>query len=210
MPARGRRAQPDHRAALRVSPERAASIDAELAEGQLDLDGPDCVRARRRSSPSATVARRAAAAPGGLAAAAAVVLVVAAIAIPVTLARTAPTASFALEAVADVPLEATVRLSIVGWGTRIELDCRYTSRATPMSLPRGGRTRSPWSDADGTSTERLDVAGASRRDRAPERGHGARASTEIAAIEIRSVDSGRLLDAVRARRTETGRRAGSS
>jgi len=60
--------------------------------------------------------------------AAAVVLVVAAIATPFAIgALVRPADSFALESTVDIPLEANVRLTSVGWGTRIELDCRYPS-----------------------------------------------------------------------------------
>ena len=60
------------------------------------------------------------------AAAAAVAIVVAGVSVPLTIAALAPpAASFALEDVADVPLSASVRLTEAGWGTRIDLDCRY-------------------------------------------------------------------------------------
>lgn len=121
-----------------------------------------------------------------LTAAAAVVLVLAAVAVPVSLAAmTAPTASFALEDVAGVPLEASVRLTDVAWGTRIELDCRYPDVSAP-GAPEGGwtyalaivardgteSTVSTWRSGPGTSARlgagsALDVA-------------------DIGAIEIRS------------------------
>jgi hypothetical protein len=174
----------------RVSPERAASIDAALADGQVDLGGPDSsVRAEVVSLGERRALRRRRA--WWLTAAAAVVLVVAAIAIPVTLARTAPTA-FALETVADVPLEASVRLSSEGWGTQIELECRYTSSGG-VDTPAGGwpyalavvgedgvtTNVSTWKALPGTTARlsagtALDIA-------------------EIAAVEIRSIESGRLL-----------------
>jgi len=58
---------------------------------------------------------------------AAVVLIIAAVAVPVTMSSfLRPAAeSFALQSVVEVPLEASVRLTSVDWGTRIELDCRY-------------------------------------------------------------------------------------
>jgi hypothetical protein len=76
-----------------------------------------------------------------LVAAAAAVLVVAAVAVPVELATLAsvPTTSFALQDVADVPLEASVRLTDVDWGTRIELDCRYPD-VYATDVPEGGWT----------------------------------------------------------------------
>ncbi|HVL60911.1 MAG TPA: zf-HC2 domain-containing protein [Microbacterium sp.] len=175
----------------RVSPERAASIDAALADGQVDQDGPDSsVRAEVVSLGERRALRRRR--TWWLAAAAAVVLVVAAIAIPVTLSRTAPTASFALEAVVDVPLEADVRLSSVGWGTRIDLDCRYTP-ASDAEVPAEGW---PYAlavvDADGESTN---VSTWQARPGATARLSAGTALSiaEISAVEIRSVDSGRLL-----------------
>jgi hypothetical protein len=174
----------------RLSPERAQSIDAALASGQSAGDAPDSAL---RADIVALGARRALRRrrTWWLAAAAAVVLVVAAIAIPMTLSRAAPTAYFALEAVADVPLEADVSLSSVGWGTRIELDCRYTSddadvpaEGWPYALAvvgADGETTSvsTWRALPGT-TARISAGTALE-------------VSEIAAVEIRSVTSGRLL-----------------
>jgi hypothetical protein len=62
-----------------------------------------------------------------VAAVAAVVLVIAAVAVPLTLVAVSsgPTTAFALEDVADVPLQAAVDLTDVAWGTRIDLRCAY-------------------------------------------------------------------------------------
>lgn len=90
-----------------------------------------------------------------LVAAAAAVLVVAAVAVPVSLMTldAAPTASFALEDVADIPLEADVRLTDVAWGTRIELDCRYPDVYVP-DVPDDGWTYALAVVAtDGTATD---------------------------------------------------------
>ncbi|TDN92425.1 zf-HC2 domain-containing protein [Microbacterium sp. BK668] len=59
--------------------------------------------------------------------AAAAALVIAAVAVPLAVTSSAPrpTESFALEGTSGVPLEADVQLTSVGWGTRIELRCRY-------------------------------------------------------------------------------------
>ncbi|QIG40241.1 zf-HC2 domain-containing protein [Microbacterium sp. 4R-513] len=58
---------------------------------------------------------------------AAAVLVIAAVAVPLSVSSFVPrpTESFALQSTTDVPLEASVQLTSVGWGTRIELSCRY-------------------------------------------------------------------------------------
>ncbi len=86
-------------------------------------------------------------------AAAAVVLVVAAVAVPLAVSNAnRPTVSFALETTTDVALEASVRLTSVGWGTRIELDCRYPD-AYVADVPEGGWTYAlALIDADGVET----------------------------------------------------------
>ena len=72
-------------------------------------------------------------------AAAAALIVVAAVAIPLTVSSvTRPAPSFALESTSGAPLEASVRLTSVAWGTRIELDCRY-SDAVAGEIPAEGR-----------------------------------------------------------------------
>lgn len=75
------------------------------------------LRARRR--------RRA----GIIALVAAAALVIAAVAVPFSLSSFVRPASesLALHSVVDIPLQASVRLTSVEWGTRIELDCRYPS-----------------------------------------------------------------------------------
>lgn len=174
----------------RVSAERAESIDAGLAGDAAGLGGPDgSMRdevisvARRR-----TQRRRR---TWWAVAAAAAVLVIAAIAIPITIVRTAAPESFAMEAVADVPIEASLRLSSVAWGTRIELECRYTSsgddssdKGWPYALTvvgEDGTTAdvSTWRALPG-STARLSAGTALD-------------VGQISSIEIRSVESGRLL-----------------
>jgi anti-sigma factor RsiW len=76
------------------------------------------------------------------ASAAAAVVVIAAVAVPVTIAQQQqhPTASFALEDVSPVSLTASVRLTSVAWGTRIDLDCRYPDGPASAGMPKGGWT----------------------------------------------------------------------
>ena len=174
----------------RVSPERARSIDAEPEE-TVGVVGPDSsVREHVVSVARQRTVRRSRI--WWAAAAAAVVLVIAGIAVPVTIARTAPTASFALEAVADVPIEASVRLSSVEWGTRIELECRYTS-GDGGSGPAEGR---PYALAvigsDGVTTNVSTWRALPGRVARLSAGTALDVS-DIAAIEIRSIASGRLL-----------------
>ncbi len=173
----------------RVSAERARSIDEELADGtagEPDASLRDGIvsLARRRAERR----RRA----WWAAAVAAVVVVIAAIAIPVTIVRTAPADSIALEAVVDVPLEASVRLSNVAWGTRIELECWYT----PSDDAETPAVERPYAltvvATDGVSTDVSTwraVPGSTARLSAG----SALDVAEIAAIEIRSIESGRIL-----------------
>ncbi len=117
---------------------------------------------------------------------AAVVVVVAAVAVPLAIGGLSrPTAVFALEEVADVPLTASVRLTDVAWGTRIELECAYPE-VSGIDVPEGGWTYAlAVVDADGTA------ATVSTWRAAP--GTSARLSagsaldvSDIAAIEIRT------------------------
>lgn len=103
-------------------------------------------------------------------------------------AATQPTASFALEEVRDVTLEASVRLTDVAWGTRVDLECRYPPGG---DAPPGGwvyalavigvdgdETVSTWRAAPGTTST---LSGAT-----------ALAVDDIRAVEIRSA-SGEVL-----------------
>ena len=132
--------------------------------------------------------------PWWIAAAAAVVLAFVAIAVPLSILRPFDaTESVAFESVADVPLTATAELTPAGWGTRIELDCRYCrGRGHPTPPPRAGRTHSWWSTATASaarssswraspgSTARLSAATAVDLD-------------DIASLEIRALGSGDVL-----------------
>ena len=97
----------------------------------------------------------------------------------------------ALQPVADVPLTATVSLTDVAWGTRIEMECRYGTSSDPYAPDRewpyvlvvtstDGETSelSSWRAGPG-STARLEAGTALDRD-------------DIAAIEVRALD-GRVL-----------------
>jgi len=175
----------------RVSAERAQSIDAATANGPVDGDGPAwSVRDEVVSLGERRAARRRR--TWWLVAAAAVVVIVAAIAIPVTLNRAAPTVSFALEAVADIPLHADARLSSVSWGTRIELDCRYTAAPGEEAPAKGWPYALAVVGSDGETTSVSTwraTPGATARISAGT----ALTVSEITAVEIRSVTTGRVL-----------------
>jgi len=119
--------------------------------------------------------------------------VIAAIAVPLALARTAVVSeSVAFEPVAEVPLVATAKLTQVGWGTRIELDCRYAETETS-----GGSTeRWPYAlVVVGRDGERADVSSWQASPGADARLSAGAALDldEIASLEIRAVGSGDLL-----------------
>lgn len=178
----------------RVTPDRAAS----LLDAQEGDAGPDSSRRRELIAVGVREARRRRRAwwAGGLAAAAALVVVIA-VAIALSIGPALRSVHVvALEPTVDIPLTATVELTDVAWGTRLEMICRY---------PKAGYGDSPgWPyalvviAADGTASEVsswVAQPGATARIGAGT----ALYSDQIAAIEIRSLDSGRVL-----MRTELG------
>jgi hypothetical protein len=106
----------------RLAPERAAAVLDEPAVAAQALR-PELLEAVRREGRRRRIRRtrlRLAMA------AAAVVVVLTAVLVPLAFLRpAADTQTVAFEAVTDVPVSATATLTSVGWGTRIELDCRY-------------------------------------------------------------------------------------
>lgn len=176
----------------RVPPERAGS----LVEPVDDADAPPGPHARakflaRVDDEVREARRRHVLGWGGVlaAAAAVVVAVVLAVATPQPAARTAQVV--ALEPVADVPLSATVALTGVAWGTRLEMVCDYpeSDRDAPpegwayvlvVTADDGSTSElSTWRARPG-STTRLDAGTALDPD-------------DIAAIEVRSLDGERVL-----------------
>ncbi len=127
------------------------------------------------------------------AAVAAAVILLVAIAVPLTIVRPAGgTESVAFEPVADVPLTASATLTPVGWGTRIELDCRYADDAASDAPADGWPYVLVVVDRDGVRSE------VSSWRASP--GTAARLSAgtavdldEIASLEIRAVGSGDVL-----------------
>ncbi|KAA9110143.1 anti-sigma factor family protein [Microbacterium rhizomatis] len=125
-------------------------------------------------------------------AAAAVVLVIAAVAIPVTISSLNPPApAFAFEDVSGAPLEASVRLTDVAWGTKIDIDCRYTDAGShgpeegrPYALAVVGSdgsvsTVSTWRALPGSTAR---VSAGTDLDTA-----------SIRSVEIRTITDGRVL-----------------
>jgi hypothetical protein len=126
-----------------------------------------------------------------IATAAAVIVIIASVLVP--LAVTSPESdarTVAMAAVVDLPLEASLTLAPVGWGTRIELECSYAGDRGDLAdgrpyglyvIDRDGRSSevSSWQASPG-STARL--AAGTALDLA-----------EIARIEIRDLGSGTVL-----------------
>lgn len=170
----------------RVTAERATSIHDDPAI----VGEADAVARAGLASLARRRARRRRGIRIGLVAAG--VLAVAAIAVPVALAVTDASApGYALEDVADAPLEASVRLTPAAWGTRIDLQCGYTT--PPGDTPIGGW---PYAldvvDASGTATT-VSTWRAVPGSTAQVSAGTALDEDEIAAIEIRTVDGDRVL-----------------
>ncbi|GAA1819997.1 zf-HC2 domain-containing protein [Agromyces neolithicus] len=175
----------------RLAPERASAIaedpDGASAPAPRDdlLDAVRLADRRRRT-------RRTRYWWGAVAAAAAVAVL--AVVLPLSMGQPATAReAVAFEAVVDVPLTATAMLTQVGWGTRIELDCRYGDADADADVPPGGW---PYSlvviERDGTRSE------VSSWRASP--GTGARLSAataadldDIASLEIRAIASGEVL-----------------
>jgi Putative zinc-finger len=176
----------------RLSPERAMALldePATAVPSGTAVPRPDLLESVRREHRR----RRARSTRAWAAAAvAAVVVVLTAVVMPLTFTPSADVEAVELHTVADVPLTATATLTEVGWGTRIDLDCRYAADASVDAPPggwpyalvvvdrEGARSEvSSWSASPGT-VARVAAGTAVRLD-------------EIASIEIRAVGSGHVL-----------------
>lgn len=173
----------------RLAPERAKTL-ADDPDGASAPPLRDDLLAAVRRADRRRRTRRARYWWGAVVAAAAVALL--AIVLPLTIGTPATARqSVAFEAVVDVPLTATATLSQVGWGTRIELDCRYGDG--DGDVPEGGW---PYSlvviEDDGTRSE---VSSWQARPGAAARLSAASALDldDIASLEIRAVASGEVL-----------------
>ncbi|WP_278102026.1 zf-HC2 domain-containing protein [Microbacterium proteolyticum] len=175
----------------RLSPERARAIDGDDPQFRAAPTAPDPDLRGRVVRTARHRRRRAVALWAGAAAAALLV-----IAVPSVLALTStPTDGggtvYALDDVAGAPLEASVRLTPVEWGTRIDLVCQYTGQV--LDAPPGGwpyalavtddsgatTMLSTWRAGPGSTTELsagTDVA-----------------ASRIDSIEIRTVDGDRVV-----------------
>ncbi|MFK3676898.1 zf-HC2 domain-containing protein [Microbacterium sp. NPDC090218] len=171
----------------RIDPDRAESL---LGTADLEAPAPEH-RARVLSLAAARARRRRRGWIAGLAAAA--VIIVAAVAVPVVwsqLRTQSSSTTIALEQLIDAPLTASVSLTDVAWGTRIDMICDYGAGG---DAPSDG-----WAYAlvvvsdDGTesvlSTWRAHPGSTARLSAGTEL-----PASDIASVEIRSVDSGTVL-----------------
>lgn len=171
----------------RVDSERAASL---LRVEESETQGPDAGhRERVISLAGARERRRRRRIVAGVAAAA---VVLAAIAIPLgsALMRDADTRVVALEPVAELPLSASVELTDVAWGTRIEMTCAYGE--VPDAPADGWSYALVVIDHDGTESV-LSTWQARPGSTARLSAGTALPSTGISAVEIRALGSGDVL-----------------
>lgn len=99
----------------------------------------------------------------------------------------------AMSSVSDVPLEASVALTAVGWGTRIEVECEYPDGSVPADMPEGGWTYTlavvgPDGEASAVSSWRAGPGSTARLSAGT-----ALSLDEIDAVEIRSAKGAVLM-----------------
>jgi hypothetical protein len=175
----------------RVASERAQSMLAPApAAGTAMAEGPDAASRERVIDAGVRRSRRGRGWwIGGLTAAAAVIVAVVVIVTGAIL-PPAPAQVVALEPIADVPVTATVELTGVAWGTRIDMVCRYGE--TDGQGDEGWPYALVVTAVDGTTSEVSSwqaLPGATARVSAGT----ALDPDEIASVEIRSVSSGKVL-----------------
>ncbi|MCD2442689.1 zf-HC2 domain-containing protein [Agromyces sp. SYSU K20354] len=175
----------------RLAPDRARALAQDPDGASAPVPRDDLLEAVRRADRRRR-ARRTRYWWGAVAAAAAVAVL--AIVLPLNLGQPATAReSVAFEAAVDIPLTATATLTQVGWGTRIELDCRYGDGDGDIDVPAGGW---PYSlvviERDGTRSE---VSSWRARPGAGARLSAASAADldDIASLEIRAMASGEVL-----------------
>lgn len=114
---------------------RTDAIDLLSIDESADAPGADPTRARVVDLGVAR-ARRSRRARWLLASAASVVVIAGIVAVPTIVSQQAdPVETIALELVEDVPLDASIRVEDVSWGTRLSLTCSYGPAA---DAPYGG------------------------------------------------------------------------
>lgn len=173
----------------RVPSERAQSLLDPAAQAGPRADGRDRLVARGRRDRH----RRRVLAWAGAAAAAAVLAIVAIVGVTTALTVPVPAGQVvALEPVTDVPLSATVELTSVAWGTRLDMVCDYPRSADPDAPRREWPYVLVVTATDGTTSE-LSTWRAGPGSTARLEAGTALDAGEIASIEVRSLTDDRVL-----------------
>ncbi|MCJ1706937.1 zf-HC2 domain-containing protein [Microbacterium sp. VKM Ac-2923] len=172
----------------RLSAERARTVGAE--SGSAALPAPDpALRERIVQAARRRRARRVTA--WTLAASVALIAVAVPSVIAVAGAAQPAGAVYALDDIGGAPLEASVKLTSVPWGTRIDLVCQYTGQV--LDAPPGGW---PYALAitDGTGSTSVLSTWRAGPGSTTELSAGTDLSTaDIDAVEIRTVDGDRVV-----------------
>jgi len=171
----------------RLSAERARAIDS--SGGPLPVVAPDpslrgrVVRlARRRRARRITAWTLAAS------------LALIAVAVPTVITVTNASSSgavYALDDVAGAPLEASVKLTQVAWGTRIDLVCQYTGEV--LDAPPGGWPYALAVTDDSGATTVLSTWRAGPGSKTELSAGTDLSASRIGAVEIRTVDGDRVV-----------------
>lgn len=120
----------------RLSPERARAIDGDEPMRRVAPIAPDPGLRGRIVRTARGRRRRAVALWAGAAAAALLVIAVPSVVAVTNMPKDPGGTVYALDDVAGAPLEASVKLTPVAWGTRIDLVCQYTGQV--LDAPPGG------------------------------------------------------------------------
>jgi hypothetical protein len=179
----------------RVSPDRAeALLDETMVSAAGVGEGPDpAARARVVALGSREVRRRRMIVWGSALAAAAVLAVVVGFGITAAVAPAVrPVETVALQPVTGVPLTATVQLTDVAWGTRIDMTCTYGKGSDRYASDEEWPYVLVVTSIDGTASElsswRAGPGTTSRLQAGTALDPG-----EIASIEVRAVADGKVL-----------------
>ncbi|GAA5197367.1 anti-sigma factor family protein [Microbacterium jejuense] len=179
----------------RVAPDRAeALLDGAAESGRMGGPGPDPgARARLVAVGARETRRRRVIVWGSALAAAAVIAVVVGFGITAAVAPVVrPAETVALQPVTAVPLTATVQLTDVAWGTRIDMTCTYGRSSDPYAPDKEWPYVLVVTSTDGTTSElsswRAGPGSTSRLQAGT-----ALDSDEIASIEVRAVADGKVL-----------------
>jgi len=179
----------------RVAPDRAeALLDGASDSGATGVVGPDPAgRARLVAVGARATRRRRAVVWGSALAAAAAVAVVVAFAVSTAVAPVVrPAETVALQPVTEVPLSATVQLTDVAWGTRIDMTCTYGPSDDPYASEQAWPYVLVVTSTDGTTSE-LSSWRAGPGTTARLQAGTALDADEIASIEVRAVSDGTVL-----------------